>query len=102
MATRKGSAARAGRSADPSPAPEPPSFLPGGGSGVTPRDGALDGAERPHAVCPHCGAPLIDHGTTEGPKAGAWHCDVCGGCYVRDGHRWRPRDAYSAPTGWAD
>lgn len=51
-------------------------------------------------ACPHCGAPMIDHGVDEGPKANAWHCNACGGCWVHRGNAWFSRDGHSPPVGW--
>lgn len=60
------------------------------------KDAAKDAAP----ACPHCGAPLIDHKTDTGPKAGAWHCNQCGGCFVHRGSAWYVREGHGAPTGW--
>ena len=58
----------------PSPVPEPePEYTV-----------AEEVAEVSDTHCPHCGAQLIDHEVTTGPKAGAWHCNSCGCCFVRD------------------
>lgn len=51
-------------------------------------------------TCPHCRGPLVAHDATAGPKAGAFHCDGCGSCLVREGDRWRQRDGHPAPAGW--
>lgn len=32
--------------------------------------------------CPHCGGELVPHEATEGPKAGAEHCNGCGCCLI--------------------
>lgn len=49
--------------------------------------------------CPHCGAPLIEHAAT-GPKAGAFHCNGCGGCWVKQGGSWVTREGHPAPADW--
>lgn len=54
----------------------------------------------PGHACPHCGAPMIDHGVSEGPKANAWHCNACGGCWVHRGSAWFLREGHPAPAGW--
>ena len=55
----------------------------------------------PHArLCPHCNGEMVRHeGDT--PKAGAWHCSNCGGCWVSSGGHWRPRDGHPAPADWS-
>lgn len=41
--------------------------------------------------CQHCGSELRQHGPEAGgSKAGAWHCDGCGCCFLDEGKTPRP------------
>ena len=52
-------------------------------------------------ACPHCHARMTAHDSPPGtPKHGAWHCDACGSCWVKDESGWRLRDGHPAPAGW--
>lgn len=61
-------------------------------------DGAGVATEPMPPACPHCGAKLISHETDTGPKANAWHCNNCGGCWVYRDDEWVSRDGHPAPT----
>lgn len=33
-------------------------------------------------ACPDCKGPLVQHGDENPFKAGCWHCDQCGACWL--------------------
>ena len=53
-------------------------------------------AESGTKVCPNCRGELIKHEGDNPFKVGAWHCDSCGGCFVRHGSAWQLRPGHTA------
>lgn len=70
---------------------------------AAPDESVMD-APAPGTTCPHCGGPMVDHGTVTGFKALARHCDTCGGCwlYSETALRWYSRPGHPWPDGWVD
>jgi hypothetical protein len=79
---------RAAHRAPPIPAPAAPT--------TTPPERPV---ERPGPACPHCSCALVRH-AGPGPRAGCWHCDGCGACWLPTLDKMRP--GHPAPAGWSD
>ena len=52
-------------------------------------------------LCPHCHTEMTPHSAADPEKAGAWHCNQCGGCWA-PGQPPRLRAGHPAPVGWKD
>jgi ribosomal protein L37AE/L43A len=49
-------------------------------------------------VCPNCRGELIQHSADSPHKAGAWHCNTCGGCFRGSGGKLVTREGHSEPV----